>query len=48
MLLSKCALFDSKKFKFINKQQVSGLLGSLGTKTPLCKIPLKGLLLLFY
>ena len=33
---------DSKKSKFIKQQEASGLLSSLGTKTPLSKIPLVG------
>ena len=45
MLLSKCAVCDSKKSKFIKQQEVSGLLSSLGIKTPLSKIPLVGPLL---
>ena len=45
MLLSKCAVCDSKKSKFIKEQEASGLLSSLGIKTPLSKIPLLGLLL---
>ena len=40
MLLSKCEMFDSKKSKFIKKQEASGLLNSLGIKTTLTKIPL--------
>ena len=40
MLLSKCAVCDSKKSKFIKEQEASGLLSSLGIKTPLNKIPL--------
>ena len=40
MLLSKCAVCDSKKSKFMKQQEASGLLSSLGTKTPLSKIPL--------
>ena len=44
MLLSKCALCDSK-LKFIKEQEASGLLSSLGIKTPLSKIPLVGPLL---
>ena len=35
MLLSKCAVCDSKRSKFINEQEASGLLSSLGTKTRL-------------
>ena len=42
MLLSKCAVCDSKKSKFIEKQEASGLLSSSGIKTPLSKIPLAG------
>ena len=45
MLLSKSAACDSKKSKFIKKQEASGLLSSLGIKTPLSKIPLVGPLL---
>ena len=40
MILSKCAICGSKKSKFINKQEASGLLSSLVIKTPLSKIPL--------
>ena len=40
MILSKCALSDSKKSKFIKQQEASRLLSSLGIKTPLIKIPL--------
>ena len=52
MPLSKCAVCDSKKSKFIKQQAASGLLGSLsleirdleikslGIKTPVSKIPL--------
>ena len=45
MLLSKCAVCDSKKSKFIEQQEASGLLRSLGIKEPLSKIPLVGSLL---
>ena len=45
MLFWKCAVCDSKKSKFIKEQEASGLLSSLGIKTPLSKIPLVGLLL---
>ena len=52
MPLSKCAVCDSKKSKFIKQQEASGLLDSLsleirnleikslGIKTPVSKIPL--------
>ena len=45
MLLSKCAVCDSKKSKFIKEQEASGLLTTLGIKTPLSKILLLGPLL---
>ena len=35
MLLSKCAMCDSKNSKFIKHQEASGLLSSLGIKAPL-------------
>ena len=44
MLLSKCAVCDSKKSKFIKEQESSGLLISLGITTPLSKVPLVGLI----
>ena len=42
MLLSKCAVSDSKISKFIKQQEASKLLSSLGIKTPLSKIRLVG------
>ena len=45
MLLSNCAVYDSKKLKFIKEQEASGLLTSLGIKSSLSKIPLVGALL---
>ena len=42
MILSKCAVFGSKKSKFIKKQEAKGLLSNLGIRTPLSKIPLLG------
>ena len=42
MILSKCAICNSKKSKFINKQETKGLLSNLGIKTPLNKIPILG------
>ena len=45
MLLSKWAVCDSKKSKFIKEQESSRLLSSLGKKTPLSKIPLVGSIL---
>ena len=40
MLLTRCAVCDSKKSKFIKQQEASGLLIRLGIKTPLSKITL--------
>ena len=40
VLLSKCAVCDSKKSKFIKEQEASGLLSRLGIKTALSKISL--------
>ena len=38
LLLSKCAVCDSKKSKFIKEQEASWLLSSLEIKKPLSKI----------
>ena len=45
MLLSKCAVCDSKKSKFIKEQEATRLFTSLGIRTPLSEIPLVGPLL---
>ena len=42
MILSKCAIWNSMKSKFINKQEAKELLSNLGIKTPLNKIPILG------
>ena len=42
MILSKCALCNCKKSRFIKKQEAKGLLSKLGIKTPLNKIPILG------
>ena len=42
MILSKCGICASKKSKFINKQEPSGLLSELGIKTPLSKMSILG------
>ena len=41
-MLSKCAICDSKKSKFIKKQEAKGLLSNLGIRTPLNKVPTLG------
>ena len=40
MILSKCAVCNSKKSRFIKEQEAKGLLSKLGIKTPLNKIPI--------
>ena len=45
MLLSKCAVCDGEKSKFIKQEEATGLLSSLEIKTRLSKIPLIGPLL---
>ena len=42
MLLSKCAICDSKKSRFIKNQEAKGLLSNLGVRTPLSKVPILG------
>ena len=42
ILLSKCAICDSKKSRFIKNQEAKGLLSNLGIKTPLSKVPILG------
>ena len=40
MLLSKCAICDSKKSRFIKDREAKGLLNNLGVRTPLSKVPI--------
>ena len=42
MVLSKCAICDSKKSRFIKNQEAKGLLSNLGVITPLSKVPILG------
>ena len=42
MMKSKCVVCNSRKCKFIKKQEAKDLLNKLGIKTPLNKIPLLG------
>ena len=42
MLLSKCAMWDRKKSRFIKNQEAKGLLRNLGIRTPLSKVPIVG------
>ena len=46
MFLSKCAVFDNRKSKFMKQQEATGSLSSLGIKATLVKIPSVGPLLL--
>ena len=47
MVLSKCAIWDSKKSRFIKNQEAKWLWSNLGIKTPLSKIPILGDILLW-
>ena len=40
MVLSKCAICNSKKSRFIKNQEAKGLLSNLGIKTPFSKVPI--------
>ena len=42
MILSKCTICSNKKSRFIKNQEAKGLLGNLGIKTPLNKVPILG------
>ena len=42
LMISKCAICGSRKFKFIKKQNAKGILSSVGIKTLLSKIPILG------
>ena len=42
MILSKCAIYGSKKSRFIKNQEAKGLLSYLGLRTPLSKVPILG------
>ena len=42
MLLSKCAICDGKKSRFIKNQEAEGLLSNLGDRILLHKVPILG------
>ena len=42
IVLSKCAICNSKKPRFIKNQEAKGLLSNLGIRTPLSKMPILG------
>ena len=44
ILKSNCSVCGNKKSRFISKNEGSGLLSSLGTRTPLNQIPLLNVL----
>ena len=44
MIQSNCAVYGSKKSRFIKEQKAMGLLSNLGIKTPLSKVPLLNVL----
>ena len=44
MILSKCAICSSKKWRFIKNQEAKGLLSNLGLRTPLSKVSLVNIL----
>ena len=44
--LSKCAIWGSKKSRFIENQEAKGLSSNLGIRTPLNKVPILGDILL--
>ena len=45
MVLSKCAMCNSKKVTFIKEPEDTGLVSTLRIKAPLNKVPLFGALL---
>ena len=42
IVLSNCAICDSKKSRFIKNQEAKRLLSNLGVRTPLSKVPILG------
>ena len=42
MVLSKCAICNSKKWRLIKNQEAKGLLSNLSIKTPLSQVPILG------
>ena len=42
IILSTCAIYSSKKSKFVKEQEAKGLLTNLGLRTPLNKISVLG------
>ena len=44
MIQTNCAIYNSKKSRFIKEQLAKGLLSNLGIKNPLNKVPLFNIL----
>ena len=42
MVLSNCAICNSKKWRFITNQEAKGLLSNSGIRTPSSKVPVLG------
>ena len=42
MVLSKCAICDSERSRFVKNQEAKGLVSNLGVRTPLSKEPISG------
>ena len=42
IVLSKCAICDSKKSRFVKNQEAKGLLSNLSVRAPLSKVPILG------
>ena len=42
MLLSKCAICDSKESRYIKNQEAKGLVSNLGVRMSLTKVPVSG------
>ena len=42
MILSKCAIYGSKKSRFIKNKEAKALLSNLSVGTPLIKVPILG------
>ena len=44
IMQSKCSVCGIKKSRFVKEQEAKGLMGNLGIRTPLSKIPLLNVL----
>ena len=42
MIVSKCAICNSKKSRLLKNQEAKGLLSNLGIRTPSSKVPILG------